>query len=169
MDLSVDLFADPQQRFPISFLRHSQMIGKIVAQAADAPVEHGNVLIVVQEHGALQALESLQLRSKICEPDQQNDDHQQDSQKSVGKVLYIAVDKLGRCTVIEGVFVAAEEHDLPEHVNPEGKQEIQQTDLVRDLFKEPAQLLAECVIDSHDREKSRKPGCQQDHAACRVS
>ena len=86
VDLSVDLFADPQQRFPISFLRHSQMIGKIVAQAADAPVEHGNVLIVVQEHGVLQGLQSLELFPVECRTRQQDGDQQDDRQKCVGKV-----------------------------------------------------------------------------------
>ena len=52
VDLAVYLVADGQQRVTVGFLRHRQMIGKIVAQAADAPVEHRDVLVIVQEHGA---------------------------------------------------------------------------------------------------------------------
>ena len=39
VDLAVDLVADGQQRVAVAAFRYGQMIGKIVAQAADAPVE----------------------------------------------------------------------------------------------------------------------------------
>ena len=53
MDLAVYLVADGQQRRPVGFRRHRQMVGKIVAQASDAPVEHRNVLVISQLHIAL--------------------------------------------------------------------------------------------------------------------
>lgn len=61
VDLAVYLVADGQQRRPVGFRRHRQMVGKIVAQASDAPVEHRNVLVISQLHIALQTLDPLQL------------------------------------------------------------------------------------------------------------
>ena len=53
VDLAVYLVADGQQRVTVASFRYRQMVGKIVAQAADAPVEHRNVLVISQLHIAL--------------------------------------------------------------------------------------------------------------------
>lgn len=61
VDLAVYLVADGQQRVAVASFRYRQMIGKIVTQTADAPVEHRNVLVISQLHIALQTLDPLQL------------------------------------------------------------------------------------------------------------
>ena len=157
VDLSVDLFADPQQRFPISFLRHSQMIGKIVAQAADAPVEHGNVLIVVQKHGALQSLQSLELFPVECRTRQQDGDKQDDCQKCVGKVPDVIMPEVGVGPAIDHIIVTGQQDELPCDIGNEAQKEICQTDPVWDLGKQPVELFPKQIVHCHDGQEEGHP------------
>ncbi len=79
--LAVYLVANGQQRVSVASFRYRQMIGKIVTQTADAPVEHRNVLVISQLHIALQTLDPLQLvflpgnSDQQIQRDQKEDDH----------------------------------------------------------------------------------------------
>ena len=108
MDLAVYLVANGQQRVSVASFRYRQMVGKIVAQAADAPVEHGNVLIVVQKHGALQNLQSLELFPVKCSARQQDGDQQDDRQQCVGKVPDVIIPEIGVRPAVDHVIVAGQ-------------------------------------------------------------
>ena len=79
-----------------------------MAQAADAPVEHGNVLIVVQKHGALQNLQSLELFPVKCSARQQDGDQQDDRQQCVGKVPDVIIPEIGVRPAVDHVIVAGQ-------------------------------------------------------------
>ena len=84
VDLMVYPIADGQQRVTVTSFRYRQMIGKIVAQAADAPVEHRDVLVIPQLHIALQTLDPLQLVFLPSNSDQQiQRDQKEDDQCNV--------------------------------------------------------------------------------------
>ena len=163
VDLAVYLVADGQQRVTVASFRYRQMIGKIVAQAADAPVEHRDVLIIVQEHGAFQTLDVLQLTLLQDEPQEQQDDDRQQKKQDQTQVEHDR--KKGFLCDVVGcdVLLMSQEYGFPDHVSKECDGEKQQTDDVRHFGKQGFQLPVEQQRHAYDGQDHHRPDDEVDH------
>lgn len=140
VDLAVYLVADGQQRVTVTSFRYRQMIGKIVTQTADAPVEHRDVLVIPQLHIALQTLDPLQLVFLPCNGDQQiQRDQKEDDHYNV------CIEQGVACTsfVEQKKLPLIDEHDDDlADVDQESDPHEEQAKVFRDLAEKPVQRFA---------------------------
>ena len=140
VDLAVYLVADGQQRVTVASFRYRQMIGKIVTQTADAPVEHRDVLVISQLHIALQTLDPLQLvflpgnSDQQIQRDQKEYDHYNVCvEQGVACASFIEQKKLP--------LIDEHDDDLAD-VDQESDPHEEQAKVFRDLAEKPVQRFA---------------------------